>query len=290
MNRLQALLVAGLCLVLAVFAGYLSTVVEPAVKYRDGSAAEGSRGDQQFNAMTLLGQFRVSINKYFWLRTEDYLHFGIMRNSYTRKKFQQEMTDGPLSIRGRFSNRGKDSASRPKEQDWRGIFSRFEYIQPVKGYHGDPSELLPWYRTQTAVDPNDTSAYVNGAFFLADFHNKFDEALAFLHEGLVNNPESSEIHFSIGRLYSEKWAKYDEAIPYLEKAVAFGREIKDRNPTEDRTVGNSYVFLVNAYRETGDLDSALRVAEDGVAICPDIGIVRTSLRLVKKDIAEKNAR
>lgn len=290
MNRLQTLLIAGSCLVSAGFAGYLSDVIEPAVKYRDGSAAEGSRGDQRFNAMTLLGQFRVSINKYFWLRTEDYLHFGIMRNSYTRKKFQQEMTDGSLSIIGRFSNDGRDTTSRPKERDWRGVFKHFEYIQPVKGYHGDPSELLPWYRTQTAVNPNDTSAYVNGAFFLADFHDKFDEALAFLHEGIVNNPESPDIHFAIGRLYFEKWKKYDEAIPYLEKAVAYGREIQDRNPTQDRVVGNSYVFLVNAYRKTDDLDSALRVAEDGVTVCPDIGIVRTSLRLVKKDIEKEKAR
>ena len=286
MNRLQTLLIAGSCLVLAVFAGYLAHVIEPAVKYRDGSAAEGSQRDQRFNAMTLLGQFRVTLNRYFWLRTEDYLHFGVTRNSYTRRKVENQMVEG---FKGSIGNSSGASA-RPKEEDWRGVFKRFEYIRPVKGYHGDPSELLPWYRTQTAVNPNDTSAYVNGAFFLADFHDKFDEALAFLHEGVVNNPESPEIHFAIGRLYSEKWAKYEEAIPYLEKAVAFGREIENRNPTQDRVVGNSYVFLVKAYRETGDLDSALRAAEDGVAVCPDIGIVRTSLRLVKKDIEEEKVR
>ena len=286
MNRLQTLLIAGSCLVLAVFAGYLAHVIEPAVKYRDGSLAEGSRGDHRFNAMTLLGQFRVTLNKYFWLRTEDYLHFGVMRNSYTQKKVKNQMVEGFKGSVG--ISRG--ASARPKERDWRGVFKRFDYIQPVKGYHGDPSELLPWYRTQTAVNPNDTSAYVNGAFFLADFHDKFDEALAFLHEGVVNNPESPDVHFAIGRLYFEKWEKYDEAIPYLEKAVAYGREIQDRNPTQDRVVGNSYVFLVNAYRKTGDLDSALRVAEDGVAICPDIGLVRTSLRLVKKDMEKEKAR
>ena len=286
MNRLQTLLIAGSCLVLAVFAGYLSSVIEPAVKYRDGSAAEGSWGGQRFNAMTLLGQFRVTLNKYFWLRTEDYLHFGVLHNSYTREKTAKQLVEG---FKGSIGNSSGASA-RQEERDWRGVFKRFEYIKPVKGYHGDPSELLPWYRTQTAVNPNDTSAYVNGAFFLADFHNKFDEALAFLHEGVVNNPESPEVHFAIGRLYFEKWEKYDEAIPYLEKAVAYGREIQNRNPTQDRVVGNSYVFLVNAYRETGDLDSALRVAEDGVAICPDIGIVRTSLRLVKKDMEKEKGR
>jgi tetratricopeptide (TPR) repeat protein len=286
MNRLQTLLVAGSCLVLALFAGYLSTIIEPAVKYRDASAAEASQANQTFNAMTLLGQFRVTINKYFWLRTEDYLHFGVMRNKYTRERAEKQMADG-------FQGQGRkpiDAAAGARGRDWRGIFGRFDYIQPVKGYHGDPSELLPWYRTQTAVNPNDTSAYVNGAFFLADFHDKFDEAHAFLHEGLVNNPESPEIHFAIGRLYSEKWQKYDEAIPHLEKAVALGKEIENRNPTEERVIGNSYVFLVDAHRKTGDLESALHVAKDGVTVCPDIGLVRTSLRLVERDIENEKAR
>jgi tetratricopeptide (TPR) repeat protein len=184
-------------------------------------------------------------------------------------------------------SRPLDAAARPGDRDWRGVFKRFEYITPVKGYHGDPSELLPWYRTQTAVNPNDTSAYVNGAFFLADFNGKFDEALAFLHEGVVNNPENPDVHLAIGRLYIEKWKKYDEAIPYLEKAVALGREIQNRDQSQDRVVGNSYVFLIRAYRKTDDLDSALRAGEDGVVICPDIGIVSASLRLAKKDIARK---
>jgi tetratricopeptide (TPR) repeat protein len=290
MNRLQTWVIAGSCLVSAVFAGYLADAIAPAVEYRDGVAPKVMRGDRRFLAMTLLGQFRVTVNKYFWLRTEDYLHFGIMHNAYTRQKFQQDMNHESLSAWGRFRNGGKNSTPRPKQKDWRGIFKRFDYIQPVKGYHGNPSELLPWYRMQTVVNPNDTSAYVNGAFFLADFNNKLDEALAFLHEGIVNNPESPEINLAIGRLYIEKWKKYDEAIPYLEKAVAFGREIKNRNLSQDRTVGNSYVFLVDAYRKTGDLESALRVAEDGLKICPNYALVRTSYRLVKKDIEKEKTR
>ena len=283
MNRLQTLLITGTYLVLAVFAGYLSSISGPVVAHRDGSAIEEFRGDKKFMAMTLLGQFRITLNKYFWLRTEDYLHFGIMYNAHTRKKAEKQMIE---EFAGRGRKRRRVSA-RPEGRDWRGIFKHFEYLQPVKGYHGDPNELLPWYRTQTAVNPNDTAAYVNGAFFLADFNGKFDEALAFLHEGVVNNPESPEIHLAIGRLYFEKWEKYDEAIPYLEKAVAFGREIQNRNASEERVVGNSYVFLVNAYRKTGALDSALRVAEDGVEICPDYGLVRAVHRLAKKDIEQR---
>jgi tetratricopeptide (TPR) repeat protein len=282
---LQIPLIAGSYLVALIAAGFLFSISEPVVAHRDGAPAERLQGDKKFIAMTLLGQFRITLNKYFWLRTEDYLHFGITYNSYTREKVEQEMIDG---FRRRTGSTTGNSA-RPEPRDWRGIFKRFEYIQPVKGYHGDPNELLPWYRTQTAVNPNDTSAYVNGAFFLADFNGKLDEALAFLHEGVVNNPESPEINLAIGRLYFEKWEKFDEAIPYLEKAVAYGREIQNRNPSEERVVGNSYVFLVDALRRTGDLDAALRVAEDGVAVCPDYALVGAIHRVVQKDIAKEKA-
>jgi len=289
MNRWGNLVSACALLASVVVAGYISEALEPVLAYPDGVAAGASGEARRFTGLSLFGQLRVTLGKYFWLRTDDYLHFGIMSNAYTHQKAQREMIDG---VTARMQGRGgliKRSA-RPKARDWRGIFKYFDFIQPVPGYHGNPVELLPWYRAQTVINPLDTDAYVNAAFFLADFEQKPDEALAFLKEGAENNPDSAEIHAAIGRLYFEKWAKYDEAIPHLEKAVAAGRGIENRDEADRQTIGNAYVFLVQCHRKMGGLDAALRTAEDGVAEVPDYALVRTIHRIVKRDIEEKSKR
>ncbi len=284
MNRWTKSLLVASFLTAAVCAGFISKAIEPAVAYEGGIVTEGSDADR-FTGMSLFGQLRISFGRYLWLRTEDYLHFGITNNAYTHEKFEKKMSmDFVRSLSG---GRSGDVAAHSEERDWRGIFKNFDFIKPIKGYHGDPSQLLPWYRAQTAINPLDTGAYVNGAFFLADFNDKSEEALEFLLEGAKNNPNSPEVHGAIGRLYIEKWKKYDEAIPHLEKAVAAGFSMRDRTGTQERAVGNAYVFLVIAYRKKGDLDSALRVAEQGLVDCPDYALVRTSHRLVKRDIARK---
>lgn len=280
MNRWAKPLIAASFLAAAVLAGFISDAIEPAVAYENGIAAAGA---DRFTGMSLYGQLRISMGKYLWLRTEDYLHFGVTSNSHTRVKFQNDAMNG--GFWGMWSKDGGRGAVGRKSRDWRGIFKRFDFIQSIPGYHGDPSELLPWYRAQTTINPLDTGAYVNGAFFLADFNQRPEDALDFLLEGAENNPTSPEIHGAIGRLYIDKWKKYDEAIPHLEKAVESARERGDCDGDQMRAVGNAYVYLVQSYRKKLDFESALRVAEQGMAVCSDYALVRTAHRLVQKDIA-----
>ena len=287
MNRWTKLLVAGMLLVSAASASYISKVVEPFLAYPDGLAGGEHGIARRFTGLSLFGQMRIALGKYFWLRTEDYLHFGIMHNSYTHQKVQEEMIDGYKASMKLSPDSERAKVARPKERDWRGLFKNFSFVQPIKGYHGSPSELLPWYRAQTIINPTDTDAYVNAAFFLADFEDKGEEAFSFLQEGAENNPDSVEIQAAIGRLYIEKWKRYNMAIPHLEKAVALAGNVKDRDKGERRDVGNAYVFLALSYKNIGDLDSALRTAKKGVAELPDYALIRSMHRIVMKDIEQQ---
>lgn len=269
----------------AVLAGYLSSILGPVVGTSSLYKREGQREGGEAISLTLMGQFRMLLGDYFWLRTDDYIHFGILHNSYTRVKVQDSIINDFVTgtLGGARQNIGINNTS-SKERDWRGVFKYFDYIHPVKGIHGDPRELLQWYRIQTKINPLDTAAYVNGAFYLADLAKKPEEGLAFLMEGAENNPESPEIHQAIGRLYYDKWRKYDEAIPHFEKAISLGKEREGRDEAEEEAIADAYLFLARTYREEGELELALRVAEEGVTEYPENALIATARRLIIKDM------
>ncbi len=270
----KRILVGMVALLLAIFAGYLAHVVEPVVFEGESLSEEG-----QSLPLTLIGQLRISLDDYLWLRTDDYLHFGISERR-ARKTLTKTMTAD-------FSARMGEPVENGEQPDWRGIFAELELFHPIKGNHGDPLELLPWYRVQTAINPTDISAYVNGAFFLADCAKKPAEAVAFLEEGLQKNPDDVELLESLGRLYYEKWKDAGRAIAYLQKAVGAGKEMQRRSPTQEEAFGNAYLFLARALREQGNLDAALQAAEEGISQCPNNALLQVIRRVIKRDIAAK---
>ena len=65
-------------------------------------------------------------------------------------------------------------------------------------------EILPWLKISSKLDPQKVETYTVSAYWLRDM-GKVTEAEAFLREGLRNNPDSYEILFELGRLYSENY-------------------------------------------------------------------------------------
>ena len=64
------------------------------------------------------------------------------------------------------------------------------------------SEILPWLKLAAELDPQKIETYTVAAYWLRDL-GKTKEAERFLREGLLNNPDSYEILFDLGRLYYE---------------------------------------------------------------------------------------
>ncbi len=285
--------VAFACLIAAAFAGGLSSIAGPAIRINRQFSSEEIREANESIPMTLLGQFRTNLDAYLWLKTEDYLHSGITYRPYTETELASGKQDIEANVGGFAAHSDGPTLIPPKEKDWRGIFGDLERnIQPYRpgpAQHGDPQELIPWYRVQTIINPRDVNAYVTCAFFLADFAGRPKEALAFLDEGIRNNPNDFEMQEAVGQLYFEKWKNCDRAIPCLEKAISLGKQLPTRDQKQETTFGNAYVFLTKAYRANGDFEAELRAAEDGVAHCPKNPLVRAAYRIAKKDIEGKNS-
>lgn len=286
--------IAGICVGLAVFAGGLSWKAKPALTITEGFEARDLQHASHSMPMTLLGQFRTNLDAYLWLKTVDYLHSGITYRPFTSSERAQGMREHEYDVAGFARHEcGGPTLIPSKEKDWRGLFGDLErHLQPYRpgpARHGDPQELIPWYRVQTLINPHDVNAYATCAFFLADFAQEPEKALAFLQKGVENNPNSPVLYQAIGQLYFDKWKNYDEAIPYFEKAIAVGKKIQDRDESQEKAFGDAYLFLARAYREKGDLHAALRAAEEGMAECPTNNLVRVICRVVKRKLEEKGA-
>jgi tetratricopeptide (TPR) repeat protein len=293
MSVLRRILIIGVCLTAAILAGGFSQIATSVLAPQGGFQSEELYHASHSMPMTLLGQFRTNLDAYLWLRTIDYLHAGITYRPHTRAEHAKGMHTHTHDIGGFAQHEcGGPTLIPPKEQDWRGVFGNLERsLQPYRpgpATHTDPQELIPWYRIQTIINPLDVNAYLTCAFFLADFAKKPENAKEFLIEGIENNPESPALHKALGQLYIEKWKKYDEAIPYLERAVALGKKEVDRDAKQEQTLAEAYYFLASAHKETGKLEEALRISEEGMAECPGNAFVRVINRVIKRDIEEKD--
>lgn len=91
-----------------------------------------------------------------------------------------------------------------QSRDWVESFGRnFRVTEHTHLAHGQEREILPWLRLSAELDPEHVDTYTVAAYWLRKKLGKVDEAEQFLREGLRNNPESFEILFELGCLYSE---------------------------------------------------------------------------------------
>lgn len=289
MRPWRRMAVIATCLAFVFVAGFFADRAEPALTPSEGFGSEELHHASHSMPMTLLGQFRTNLDAYLWLKTIDYLHGGITYRPFTAAERGKGMREHKHDMGGFAEHEcGGPTLIPSKEKDWRAIFGDLERnLQPYRpgsARHSDPQELIPWYRVQTLINPLDVNAYATCAFFLADFAREPERALAFLKEGAENNPNSPVLHGAVGQLYFEKWQDYDKAIPCLEKAIAVGTEMHERDCMDEKAMGDAYLFLARAYRERGELDMALRTAEEGMTHFPGNALISTICRVIRRDM------
>ncbi|MEA3488981.1 MAG: tetratricopeptide repeat protein [Candidatus Omnitrophota bacterium] len=120
--------------------------------------------------------------------------------------------------------------------------------------HGDRvKEVIPWLYYSAEIDPHNVMAYTLTAFYLADRLNKVSEGIAFLREGLRNNPESWQINAEIGRIYFEHFRNYEAAERYLKRAMELQRKVP-HDKFQERYVLS---FLAYTYQDMGREKDAL---------------------------------
>ena len=101
-------------------------------------------------------------------------------------------------------------------RDWIERFGRRFIITEHTHLEGNNErEILPWLRISAELDPQKVETYTIAAFWLRDL-GKIKEAERYLRQGLLNNPDSHEILFELGRLYYENYQEPARARNFWE--------------------------------------------------------------------------
>lgn len=76
-----------------------------------------------------------------------------------------------------------------------------EYVEKNPDWRKN-TDVLPLIRVITALDPTFAEAYLTGAWMLGTGLGKYEQAEAFLREGMRNNPRNWEMHSELALIYA----------------------------------------------------------------------------------------
>lgn len=267
--------------------GTIAGRVKPAVAEPGTlSLAQRNRVEAAAGA-TLLGQFRTSMADFLWLKVDKYLHNGVDLRGMTAHERGHAHPGHAAHAPGEHDcGHHEDTTVVPaKMRDWRGVFGDLD--RAVKPYedmqnhkHHDPKEALPLFRLMTWSNPRFVPGYVVGASMIARDVSKVPEAIAFLQQGETNNPHSIEIQSALGMLVTVHQHRWDQATPYLKRAIALGTSRDPQTLTEDETEAyqNAFRWLVLNRREAGRPVEARQAARAGLQVFPNDTVCRRYLQ------------
>jgi len=119
---------------------------------------------------------------------------------------------------------------------------------------GEYKELFPKCQEVVRLDPYFHYAYLFGGGSLAFNHERYDEAIELLNEGIKNNPKFWRFRLYIAAIVYTKTKEFDKVIPLLEEAIRY------RDCPEVVKI-----FLANIYKAKGEYGKAMAVWENILA-------------------------
>ena len=241
----------------------------------------GLEAHETHASASLLGQFRTSITGWLWVRTDLYLHNGVVMRPLT----DQESSAGHKGVGTTDTelNEGAVVTVVPSaERDFRGIFGDIErasqaYRNMTNHSHNNPKAAMPLYRLMTWVDPNFVTGWTTGGAVLAMGKDAttYPKAIQFLSEGLAANPDSIAILNQLGFTYTTRLRDFSRAIVSFERARSTGKRYGLQHLPEDELESLQYVYrwLSLVYRETGQLTEMHVVLREGKKLFPDDAVL-----------------
>lgn len=231
-------------------------------------------------ASSLLGQFRTSMSSWLWLRTDLYLHNGVVMRPMTdaEKKRGESSSSAKDDGHGHLYNEGSVTTVIPSaENDFRGVLGDIEratgtYKDMHEHVHNDPKVAMPLFRLMTWVDPQFIPGWTTGANVLArdETEEASRQAFAFLKEGLKENPESVAILSDMGEMSAARFHDLKTATKFLDKACELGVNHFDTLPdVEKEGLNQSLRWLSLCYRDLSMLEQRQKVLDIGLKLYPD---------------------
>ncbi|GMV64768.1 MAG: hypothetical protein AMXMBFR75_05730 [Candidatus Hinthialibacteria bacterium] len=184
----QAILLAAFLLVPFAIRNVEPTDYEPGIGY--SSEAQSTRNTSAI--ARLFGELRTSMSDILFIKTERYMHSGV---AYTKSLSDEGESESSTVIR-------------TPEEDWRGFIGDLErevkpWMDPKNhAEHSSSTEVLPWFRLMTLVNPHRIRGYRIGAFILmtSGVPDAVTQARDYISEGIRNNPENHELQFMMVRM------------------------------------------------------------------------------------------
>lgn len=175
----------------------------------------------------ILGGIRTSMSDMMFVKTERYLHGGV---AYVEPDHDDEAEAHIEHAMQPDSDHDHDphhhdhrdiqTVIPTAERDFRlGLGWLHRQVKPWRDplrqhVHTDGRELIPWFKAMTISDPHYIRGYMAGSFWLQS--ESSEEALAFIEDGLVKNPESFQLYVARGLLRIKTARRINEANPSLE--------------------------------------------------------------------------
>lgn len=174
----------------------------------------------------ILGEARASTSDMLFIKTERYLDYGVAYEPHLDEKLltvsgeaqaieerEGEAASHADGAHDHAHDHGEEGEApqtiiRTVDRDFRGIIGELERrVQPWRDpslphNHASGEQMLPWYRVMTLADPQNGRAYSIGSWWLKQKSRA--EAIAFVEEGLKNNPEYFQLWYTYGVLLYEE--------------------------------------------------------------------------------------
>jgi len=119
---------------------------------------------------------------------------------------------------------------------------------------GEYENLLPMCQEVVRLDPYFHYAYLFGGGCLAFNHERYEEAIEFLREGIKNSPKFWRFRLYIAAIVYTRTKEYDKVVPLLEEAIRYGdcpELVK--------------FFLANIYKAKGEFEKTIALWENILA-------------------------
>jgi hypothetical protein len=282
-----------LLLALLVFCFGLAAQLEPQFQAWPGSRSTGDL----FNVM--LGDSRRLFANEFFIKADEYYHSGYYPTMFDdNAAFQTtHMAADTGAVNSR--NHGDEHGFLGPTRNWIDAFGR--HFFPDRHTHLDEGgasddlsgsenvrEILPWLKLSADLDPDNVQTYTVTAFWLRVRMNNPHEADAVLHEGLRHCPDSYDILFELGRLYSENYHDTDRARNVWELGVRKWQKLDPETKKENRLILEQLtIHLARLEEDAGDLPKAIEWFQAAQKVSLTPGVIQQQINRLQFKLGQE---
>ena len=247
------------------------------------------RGQSDNILKILFGDGRRLFANHFFVQADVSFHSGYYPSIFDQAR-------APKDTRHLTAKEGEPAAEEHERQmnflgpprDWIERFGRHFIITEHTHLEGhNEREILPWLKLAAELDPQKIETYTVAAYWLRDL-GKVKEAERFLREGLLNNSDSYDILFELGRLYYENNHDPVRARKIWDLALRRWSEQEAAGKKPDLLkLGQIAVNLARLEEMEGNLARAIQLLELSQKASPHPEALRQQIDELKQKLAAR---